>query len=498
VPLAHHHPGKRTAVLANLLRSVAGWRMRRRRGPLPRQAQPDLIRAEYGKAIIRLAVEPARRALGAEWQSLARALEDRRRALGKMDAAGDEGSRLVDRAARRAANAFRPRELEEVATRFGRRTSDFQQHQLDRQVRAAIGVPLDAIERPIAAHIETFAAVNVDLIKTLPDRYFDRVRADVLDAFEHGTSIDVLAQQIADDFDATESDAMRIARDQIGKLAGQVNQARQEALGVESYIWRTMHDERVRDEHAERDGQQFDWSDPPEDGHPGEPIQCLPGDARVLLHAPAVRAYRRWHRGELTTIVARDCEPLRVTPNHPVLTLRGWLPAHLVQVGDYLVEAPDQCLDFSVGDPDRRDATAEQLFGALSQFGESHWIYALRDGFHGDAAFYEEVDVVSIDRSLLLAATAWLDVVAKQNLADGRASATQALGDLLLAHAVQVRSNDFRFRQVQRTATSEWEGTVYNFETVTNWFSSHGLIIHNCRCYAEPVFDDIVEATEEE
>ena len=68
--------------------------------------------------------------------------------------------------------------------------------------------------------------------------------------------------------------ARRIARDQISKATGQFNQLRQTDVGVETYIWRTAGDERVRPDHANLDGSVQRWDDPPEIGHPGEPIQC--------------------------------------------------------------------------------------------------------------------------------------------------------------------------------------------------------------------------------
>lgn len=40
------------------------------------------------------------------------------------------------------------------------------------------------------------------------------------------------------------------------------------------YIWRTRGDNKVRSEHAERDGKVFEWNNPPEDGHPGEAPNC--------------------------------------------------------------------------------------------------------------------------------------------------------------------------------------------------------------------------------
>ena len=40
------------------------------------------------------------------------------------------------------------------------------------------------------------------------------------------------------------------------------------------YVWRTMQDEKVRPEHAEREGEVFCWDEEPEGGHPGEDYNC--------------------------------------------------------------------------------------------------------------------------------------------------------------------------------------------------------------------------------
>jgi hypothetical protein len=41
-----------------------------------------------------------------------------------------------------------------------------------------------------------------------------------------------------------------------------------------AYIWHTMQDDKVREEHAMREGGRFTWDNPPDDGHPGEPYNC--------------------------------------------------------------------------------------------------------------------------------------------------------------------------------------------------------------------------------
>jgi SPP1 gp7 family putative phage head morphogenesis protein len=269
------HPHHRTAAVVRLLRAAAPAMHRRTRGRLPRQQQPDGIRLEYYKAIRARFVEPALRAFAAERAEVVRLLESTRKP--ERADAGDEEKRareLVDRAARRAAEALSGRELHAVAEQFGKRTSDFQKAQIDRQVRQAVGVPFSALESPTRDRIPGFVQDNVGLIKSVGDRYFDSLRAEVARAFESGEHPETFAQRLADRDGVALSDARRIARDQIGKLNAKVNQDRQEAMGVTGYVWRGAMDNRERDEHRDREGKHFDWDDPPADGHPGEPIMC--------------------------------------------------------------------------------------------------------------------------------------------------------------------------------------------------------------------------------
>lgn len=274
--------------LVRRARTISVVRLLRRLGPvrrrkvLPRQQQPDQIRREYYLALLPIvhrissAVLPAAEIVGL----LAHEREQEARSEAAMRALrGDVDNKqraleLVRKAGERAAAAFQASEVRKVAEKFGKRTSEFQKQQLDKQTRSAFGVELNTLEPAVTVKLEGFAAENASLIKNVSQRYFERIKGDVLEAFESGTRPETLAQLFVDRDDMSERDAMRIARDQIGKLNGQLNEERQTQMGVTGYIWRTAQDNRVRDEHSEREGEHFEWDDPPEDGHPGEPIQC--------------------------------------------------------------------------------------------------------------------------------------------------------------------------------------------------------------------------------
>ena len=57
-------------------------------------------------------------------------------------------------------------------------------------------------------------------------------------------------------------------------FAGLINQLRQQDLGIETYIWRSRDDAKVRDRHAANDDRLFRWDTPPEGGHPGQAYNC--------------------------------------------------------------------------------------------------------------------------------------------------------------------------------------------------------------------------------
>ncbi|WP_026381139.1 endonuclease toxin domain-containing protein [Afifella pfennigii] len=58
------------------------------------------------------------------------------------------------------------------------------------------------------------------------------------------------------------------------RFSGQINALRQQALGIDRYVWRSRDDDKVRPLHARHDDKIFAWDEPPEEGHPGEAYNC--------------------------------------------------------------------------------------------------------------------------------------------------------------------------------------------------------------------------------
>lgn len=172
--------------------------------------------------------------------------------------------------------------LDRLAKQMAEATDKHQKAQMGRQLTAQLGVNIESIvTKKVNASIKLFVAENVALIKTVPQKYFSEVESTVLQGMRSGLRAEEIADAVRERGDVAQSRAKLIARDQVLKFNGDLSRVRQQDLGINSYTWRTVEDERVRSAHAERDGQVYAWDDPPGDpedpaigGHPGVAINC--------------------------------------------------------------------------------------------------------------------------------------------------------------------------------------------------------------------------------
>jgi len=248
---------------------------------LPRQIYPHLIEQSYLKGLLNVVdhVRATLIPLSKELPSLVVSAANSRR----MDAnEGRRAQQLIEAARDKMAEAVKPTQIEDLARTFAAQTASYQRVQLGRQVHAALGIDVPFRDPKLSVMSEHFVSENVSLIKSIPNELHDDVEKMVTRAVSNGTLHGDLEDQIASRFGVARTDAARIARDQIGKFYGQVNHARQKEIGITRFIWRTVGDQRVRDEHdelmAESEKEPFSFDDPPDtdDGPalPGEPIQC--------------------------------------------------------------------------------------------------------------------------------------------------------------------------------------------------------------------------------
>lgn len=250
---------------------------------LPKQIYPSAIELRYFRAIDQIALMMTRlvdrellphlEALLAETESTEITRKDADPNIAQIKRRAQV---IIDSMARKVVQHLEPTKVRQDVRKYGQSTSEYQRQQLDKQTRA-VGISIKDIgrtERGIAFRIESWVAENVTLIKSMPEVYFDDVKNQVFEAIEKGTRHETLTKHLEERYEIPQNRAALIARDQIGKLYGDLNAKRQQNLGIDRYIWRTVNDNRVRPEHEEREGQSFLFSQPPSGGNPGEDIQC--------------------------------------------------------------------------------------------------------------------------------------------------------------------------------------------------------------------------------
>lgn len=115
---------------------------------------------------------------------------------------------------------------------------------------------------------------NVALITNVNADMKNRVEQIIFDGLANRRNKKYITDELAKALGITKRRARNIAGDQTHKLNTALNQFRNEQLGITRYRWSTMLDESVRAAHADRENKIFRWDQPPDDGHPGQPINC--------------------------------------------------------------------------------------------------------------------------------------------------------------------------------------------------------------------------------
>ncbi|HCO6187252.1 TPA: minor capsid protein [Escherichia coli] len=134
---------------------------------------------------------------------------------------------------------------------------------------------------PVGQVMQSIITEQVKYIKSLPleaaDRVYD-IQNRAIEAVVTGGRAEHFAKEIAASGDIAKSRADLIARTELGRATGALDQARALSIGSNGYIWRTAEDGDVRHSHREMEGKFVEWGKPPTldgmTGHAGELPNC--------------------------------------------------------------------------------------------------------------------------------------------------------------------------------------------------------------------------------
>lgn len=248
------------------------------------------------------------------------------------------------------------------------------------------------------------------------------------------------------------------------------------------------------------------------------------GDQRCASLGQVENAVRARYVGPSVHLATARGNRLTVSPNHPVLTARGWLRADVVREGDEVFSRQAVERVRHAADPvhhlDHPPATFQQVLDALGATGTHTRVAAAADDFHGDGRFYEgEVHVVWAEGALLdvvqpgsieqagelslfrpgvqqealagagalLACGHGVRRPVAGALADGHAASLEAASDGRVADAVDPREAlaglacGVAADKVVHVERGWFVGHAYDLQTTTGAYLTDGIIVHNCR-----------------
>jgi SPP1 gp7 family putative phage head morphogenesis protein len=120
--------------------------------------------------------------------------------------------------------------------------------------------------------VDSWAKENVNLIKGATDDIKNKLKSTIARSFRDGSRSSELFDEIKKITNYGDNRVRLIARDQTSKLYGQLNRQRSQDLGLDSYIWRGVLDERERRAHIALEGKIRKWGE--EEFDPGDEIRC--------------------------------------------------------------------------------------------------------------------------------------------------------------------------------------------------------------------------------
>jgi SPP1 gp7 family putative phage head morphogenesis protein len=246
-------------------RAVTGRRPARRR--VPPAIHPTTVAVSYTRALLDLVEEMRQTARRVLYPRLQREVELAREIQGRTDAVDDEVGGLKADLLR---GSFSKGNLRRTVGPLSKRVADHQKAQLQRQLRAAVGIDIPIQDPRLSAHIEAFTEANVGLITTIPEEALGQVQKVVTAGMQAGSRWEDIADAIEKRFKVAESRAALIARDQVAKFNSSLNETRQKALGITGFTWSCALDERTCPICGPLDGKSFEWKKPPAAGLPGQ------------------------------------------------------------------------------------------------------------------------------------------------------------------------------------------------------------------------------------
>lgn len=271
---------------------------------------------------------------------------------------------------------------------------------------------------------------NMDFwIQKWEEKEIVKMRQDVANMVKAGSRTETLKTYFMNRWGIAERKAEFLARNESGIAGAVIKATHYQDMGCTHFKWLRSTSKEKRElhlEYAKETGNQygiggtniFSFADPPiieqvelkgggavpkpdgQKGLPGQTYNCLPADARIISPFNNLRFYRRLYEGKLTSIVTSSKSVLKCTPNHPILTDKGWVGAGSLKIGDKIIKVKDDFVLSCTKYPQNTIPTIGELFDFFGIAFNSKRVTHSAGDFHGDTSIDQQVDVINIENGL--------------------------------------------------------------------------------------------------
>src|SRR5258708_7746591 len=263
-----------------------------------------------------------------------------------------------------------------------------------------IGIDFNLYSPDVLVYLLTMAGTKVQQIDSVT---LALLQSELADGVEAGESIAQLSQRV-DDLYLAEIIPNRSQVISSTEVVAASNWGSQEAAKASDLsldkVWLATNDGHTRPDHREADGQTVGMDEPFEVGgeqlmYPGDIslgagadqiVNCFPGDTEVVARGIQA-ATKRWYEGELVEITTSLGHKLAGTPNHPILTNRGWIGLGSLKEGDSVVSGRF-AQEMPLSNPYIKTTPTEigKVFDAISRFEPGERVSGSHVDFHGDGS----------------------------------------------------------------------------------------------------------------
>lgn len=191
------------------------------------------------------------------------------------DAPMDEIERKLNQLQEKSEALFDDKFINQTANDFVSQTEQYATSQFKNQIQTVAGVnPFLGKSNELNRAFRNHLRENVRLIKTIPQKYHGEVERVIREGMMKGKGIGEITKDIDKAGRKTTNNARLIARDQSGKIMGNMTKLRHKQAGLKKFRWITVGDSRVRPRHQDYSGEVFTWKEGASGEYPGMAIQC--------------------------------------------------------------------------------------------------------------------------------------------------------------------------------------------------------------------------------